>query len=91
MWRQKLGLSLLLCLLILPTFLATFVFADHSQYIKGPFPDGPSVTKECIKCHKDKAEEIISSAHWLWRGPSPDVLGAERRKDLGKINLINGF
>ena len=62
----------------------------HSS-MKGPYPDGLSVTKDCLKCHEDKGEEILQSAHWLWKGPSPFVEGYEDRTDLGKRNLLNNF
>lgn len=62
----------------------------HSS-MKGPFPDGPSVTRACLECHKGEGEEILHSAHWLWTGPSPYTLGHETENDLGKKNLINNF
>lgn len=65
--------------------------SDHRQYMKGPYPDGISVTKACISCHKDSAEEVLHSAHWLWKGPSPFVVGHEQDTDLGKRNLLNNF
>lgn len=65
--------------------------SDHHSSMKGSYPDGISVTKECIKCHQKAAQEVMSSAHWLWRGPSPFVEGREDRTDLGKINLVNNF
>jgi len=57
---------------------------DHTKDLKGPYPDGISVTGDCLKCHKDKGAEILQSAHWLWKGPSPFVDGHEDRTDLGK-------
>ena len=65
--------------------------SDPHGQMKGPYPDGISVTKECIKCHQKAAQEVMSSAHWLWRGPSPFVEGQEDRTDLGKINLVYNF
>jgi len=65
--------------------------ADHRSHMKGPYPDGISVTRDCIRCHEKAAKEVLSSAHWLWRGPSPFVEGAEDRSDLGKVNLVNNF
>jgi len=63
----------------------------HQGYLVGPFENGISVTRACLDCHADAAEDILHSAHWLWRGPSPYVEGAEDRTDLGKRNLINNF
>ena len=65
--------------------------ADHRSHMKGPYPDGISVTRDCIKCHQKAAKEVLASAHWLWRGPSPFLEGEEDRSDLGKVNLVNNF
>ena len=47
---------------------------EHEQ-MKGPYPDGIAVTKACLKCHRKQADEVLTSAHWLWKGPSPFVSG----------------
>ena len=66
---------------------------DHKELVKLPDnPDPVTVTKECLRCHDAAAEDMLSSAHWLWRGPSPFTVGAEKRIDLGKAtNTINNF
>jgi hypothetical protein len=65
--------------------------SDHQNHLKGPYPDGMAVTKNCLNCHRKQADEVLHSAHWLWQGPSPEVLGKEHRTDLGKGTLINNF
>ena len=65
--------------------------SDHRQTMKGPYPDGISVTQACISCHEDAADEVLHSAHWLWKGPSPFVKEHEQDTDLGKRNLLNNF
>ena len=65
--------------------------SDHQNHLKGPYADGMAVTKDCLKCHRKQSDEVLQSAHWLWQGPSPDVLGQEHRTDLGKRTLINNF
>jgi len=65
--------------------------SDHQNHLKGPYADGTAVTKDCLKCHRKQADEVLQSAHWLWQGPSPYVLGQEDRTDLGKRKLINNF
>lgn len=66
---------------------------DHRDLVKlQDKPDPITVTKECLRCHKKAGEDMLTSAHWLWRGPSPYTLGAEKRTDLGKASLtINNF
>ena len=63
----------------------------HQNHLKGPYPDGMAVTRDCLKCHRKQADEVLHSAHWLWQGPSPGVLGEAHRTDLGKRKLINNF
>ena len=65
--------------------------SDHNRYMKGPYQNGISVTKECLKCHEKEGKDILESAHWLWKGPTPFIEGYEGRNDLGKKNLINNF
>lgn len=65
--------------------------SDHQNRLNGPYTDGMAVTKDCLKCHRKQADEILQSAHWLWQGPSPHVQGHEHRTDLGKRTLINNF
>ena len=42
--------------------------ADHSKFeqLKGPFPDGPSVTKACLECHTEAAKQLHKTSHWTW-------------------------
>jgi hypothetical protein len=63
----------------------------HAKYMKGQYADGISVTKDCLKCHRQESEDILESAHWLWKGPTPLIEGHEDRTDLGKKNIINNF
>lgn len=66
---------------------------DHSQYVKGPFKDGPSVTKVCLGCHAKQAEDFAKTSHWKWQGPTKGhVKGLEKSdKEYGKANMINNF
>lgn len=86
-------LTACLCLFIVPTYAENNSkgISDHKEYLKGPYPDGIAVTKDCLSCHEDAGEEILESAHWLWKGPTPFIAGYEGRNDLGKKNLINNF
>ncbi|MDX9787675.1 MAG: hypothetical protein RBT11_12900 [Desulfobacterales bacterium] len=64
---------------------------DHLEALTGPFPDGPSVTAACLECHEEQGKEMLASAHWQWKGPTPYVAGHEKETGLGKINLINNY
>ncbi|MEJ2235888.1 MAG: hypothetical protein P8X67_18430 [Syntrophobacterales bacterium] len=65
--------------------------SDHIRNMKGPYPNGISVTKDCLKCHSDEGKEILESAHWLWEGPTPFIEGYKNHTGLGKKNLMNNF
>ena len=64
---------------------------DHSTFFKGPFADGPSVTKACLECHPKAASEIMQTAHWNLVGDEVTVPGHEEPVRIGKRNLINNF
>ena len=49
--------------------------SDHTQHMVGPYLDGASVTKDCLKCHQEEGEDILSSSHWLWKGSTPFLNG----------------
>ena len=54
---------------------------DHKELVKLPDNADPfQVTKECLRCHDTQAEDMLTSAHWLWKGPSPYTTG--HRKDV---------
>ena len=69
----------------------SMALSDHQNRLLGPYENGMAVTKDCLKCHRKQADEVLRSAHWLWQGPSPYVRGHEHRTDLGKRALINNF
>ena len=66
---------------------------DHKNLVKLPENPPPTqVTRECLRCHAQVGKDMLTSAHWLWKGPSPFTVGAEKRIDLGKAtNTINNF
>jgi octaheme c-type cytochrome (tetrathionate reductase family) len=66
---------------------------NHKDLVRLPDkPDPFTVTKECLRCHDKSAEDMLTSAHWLWKGPSPFTVGGEKRVDSGKAtNTINNF
>ena len=53
---------------------------DHRDLVKLPDnPDPFQVTEECLRCHDDAGDSVLTSAHWLWKGPS--FYTVEHRKD----------
>lgn len=68
---------------------------DHAGLMKGPFTDGPSVTRACLHCHAQQGRDVLHTQHYTWLGASRRVPGqgpshAEPTR-IGKKNLINNF
>ncbi len=82
--------SLLLFLASITVAGVTHAETSHSHLIQGPFKDGPEVTRTCLKCHKQEAEDFIENSHWTWS--SQQYLPNHKKEmALGKINTINNF
>ena len=62
----------------------------HSGFIKGPFTTGPEVTKACLECHAQQADDFIEDVHWTWSAVQ-EVPGHAGEVSLGKKNSINNF
>lgn len=53
----------------------------HKELVQ--LPENPTpfqVTEECLRCHDAQGEDMLKTAHWLWKGPSPYTPG--HRKDI---------
>lgn len=66
---------------------------DHKELVKLPDDPGPmEVTAECLRCHEKAGEDMIKSAHWLWKGPSPYTVDRQKKVMSGKAtDTINNF
>ncbi len=66
---------------------------DHGRLVTlSENPKPTDVTKECIRCHQTQAVEMLTSTHWLWKGPSAFTEGYENRVELGKATkTVNNF
>lgn len=63
---------------------------DHKQLVKLPENPAPEqVTTECLRCHKQAGEDMLASAHWLWKGHSPYTM--EHRKNVGHGKATTAF
>ena len=66
---------------------------DHNQLVNlTANPKPAQVTQECLRCHVKVGKDMLSTAHWLWRGPSPYTM--DHRKDVqhGKgTTVLNNF
>jgi len=66
---------------------------DHKELVQLPENPEPSqVTVECLRCHEKAGEDMIESAHWLWKGPSPYTVERQKKIMSGKAtDTINNF
>lgn len=62
--------------------------ADHSKFkeLKGPFTSGSEVTKACLSCHTEAAQQVMGTRHWTWEYTNPDT-----GQKLGKRTMLNSF
>lgn len=66
---------------------------DHKELVKlADKPQPTEVTQECLRCHKAAGEDMLKTAHWLWKGPSPYTLNRSKHVTHGKATTaINNF
>jgi hypothetical protein len=66
---------------------------DHKELVKlSDKPQPTEVTQECLRCHKGAGEDMLKTAHWLWKGPSPYTLNRSKHVEHGKATTaVNNF
>jgi len=66
---------------------------DHQELVKLPDDPSPSdVTLECLRCHADAGRHVLTSAHWLWKGPSSYTAGHTKEIEHGKGTIaLNNY
>lgn len=64
------------------------VHVDHSQFeiLQQPFEKPQDVTKACLSCHEDAAQDIMHTTHWTW-----EFVNETTGQVLGKKHVINDF
>ena len=77
-----------LALLALVGLMATPALASHEKRIKGPVKEPQDITRQCLKCHKDEANDFMKTSHWNW-SLKQKVDGKE--VDRGKRNALNNY
>lgn len=66
---------------------------DHKELVKlSASPEPTEVTRECLRCHKQAGEDMLTSVHWLWKGHSPYTMEHRKEVQHGKATTtINNF
>jgi len=62
--------------------------ADHTKFaiLQQDFKTAPDVTKACLSCHTQAAQQLMHTTHWTWEYVNPRT-----GQVLGKRNVINNF
>jgi octaheme c-type cytochrome (tetrathionate reductase family) len=64
---------------------------DHSSLFEQPLATGQDVTRACLACHEDAAEQVIHTVHWRWQADPVMMKGRDEPVSVGKKNAINNF
>lgn len=64
---------------------------SHADIITGTFSTGPEVTKACLSCHADAADQVAHTTHFTWQSKPFTVEGRAQPVTIGKANQINNF
>lgn len=67
------------------------VHTDHSHIVQGPFESGQDVTRACLQCHAQAAEDFMHTTHWTWESQPVEVAWRDEPVTVGKANQINNF
>ncbi len=62
---------------------------DHSAFFTEPMTTGPEVTRKCLSCHPDSADQVKHTSHFTWL--SGDAERGGETIPIGKKNLMNNF
>jgi octaheme c-type cytochrome (tetrathionate reductase family) len=62
--------------------------ADHGKFkeLQRKFATGPEVTKACLSCHTEAADQVQHTKHWTW-----EYTNGKTGQKLGKKNIINNY
>jgi octaheme c-type cytochrome (tetrathionate reductase family) len=75
------------------------VHVPHADIIAAKFKDvdsatltGPDITRACLECHPDAANEVMMTSHWTWQSPEFEIPWRDgETATIGKFNQINNF
>ena len=67
------------------------IHTDHSHIVNGDFKTGQDVTRACLECHADSAQEFMHTTHWTWESDAVTVPWRNEPVTIGKANQINNF
>ena len=68
------------------------IHTDHTvTALEGPFASGEEVTRACLECHEESADQVMLTSHWTWEHGPYDLEGHDDPVYTGKKYVINNF
>ncbi len=67
------------------------VHTSHADIVQGPFETPQDVTRACLECHAEAADQVMHTTHWTWESEPFDVPWRDEPVTIGKANQINNF
>jgi octaheme c-type cytochrome (tetrathionate reductase family) len=64
---------------------------SHTDIVQGPLGSPQDVTRSCLTCHSDAADQVMHTTHWTWESEPFTVPGRDTPVTVGKANQINNF
>jgi len=65
---------------------------DHAALVVLPESrDRGAVTPVCLQCHVSTGQDILKSAHWTWKGRTPEIVGEEHSTDIGLRDVLDNY
>ena len=61
---------------------------EHEE-MTGPYASPQDVTRDCIRCHEQQANDLSHSRHWRWQGEPFEIHG--KTIELGKRSILNNY
>lgn len=67
------------------------VHTSHADIVQGPLDTPQDVTRACLECHPESAEQVMHTTHWTWESQPFDVPWRDEPVTIGKANQLNNF
>ncbi len=54
-------------------------------------PSPQETTRACLECHARAGDDLLGTAHWNWKGHSPNLAGFQHRTDVSLQQVVSNF
>jgi octaheme c-type cytochrome (tetrathionate reductase family) len=70
---------------------AKVTHTNHKDIVKGPFETPQEVTRACLECHAEQANQVMHTTHFTWETAPISVPWRTDEVTIGKKTQINNF